>query len=383
MIYLDHAAATPLDDRVRAAMQPFEQARFFNPSAIYTAARQVREEVDGFRRQIAGQLGAKPSEVIFTAGATESINLAVAGTTRAHPGSTVAVSAIEHKAVRVSGTGYAEKVIALPVRSDGRLQLEEIATGITDEVVLISVALVNGEVGVIQSLSKIAALLQDIRLERQQRGVSRPLFLHSDASQAPEYIDIQVQKLGVDLLTLNGGKIYGPKQSGILYVRHGIELAPLIYGGGQERGLRGGTESVAALAGFATALEIAQAGQRSEAQRQTALQRQLLQGLSTIADTEVNGSLKHRIPGNVNVSFRGVNGEMLVHHLDTHGILAATGAACNAGGTEPSATLMALGCDKDRLTGSLRFSLGRSTTTADINTLLTVLHELVPKLRQR
>lgn len=382
MIYLDHAAATPLDPRVLEVMEPYLSERFFNPTAIYTPAREVRREVDGCRRNVAATLGVKPGEIYFTAGATESINIGLAGVLRRRRGGKAAISAIEHSSVAASAKGFASQIITLPVDSSGRLKTGEIESLIDDETVLVSIGYVNGEIGTIQDLNEVSGIIDDIRQKRQERGIDLPLYLHTDASQAPEYLDINLSRLNVDMLTLNGGKIYGPKQSGLLYVRHGIRLEPLIYGGGQEGGIRAGTENVAAIAGLATALEIAQGNHKAESKRQSELQGRLIDGVKSLG-AEINGHTKHRISGNVNASFPGINGETLVHYLDAAGIMAATGAACQASDDRPNPVLEALSIAPEAIEGSLRLSLGRSTNEEDIDTILGKLKEILPKLAQR
>ncbi len=385
MIYLDYAAATPVDEEVIKAMEVYWQDKFYNPSALYVASRETAKELDSYRKQVASLIGSNPAEIYFTAGATESINLSVGGVLRAHPEARVVVGAIEHSAVLASAKGFAgeDRVTTAPVNSDGLIDLAKLKKAITDDVVLVSIGYVNGEIGVIQPIKQIVELIKEVRLDRSKRGVDLPLYLHSDCSQAVEYLDIHVARLGVDMLSLNGGKIYGPKQSGVLYVRRGIELEPLIYGGGQEGGLRGGSESLAMVSGFSKALEIATGKRKAESNRLKILQQQLIKGLKSIEDVQINGSLKYRIAANVNVSFADINGETLVHHLDAKGICVATGSACVSGSGKPSHVLEALGLESELVSGSLRISMGRTTTAEEIDKFLELLAVLVPKLRDR
>lgn len=381
-IYLDHAAATPVDKRVLAAMEPYWQDKFYNPSALYTAARSVKSGLQGFCSTCASLLGAKQQEIHFTAGATEANNIAIAGIMRRFQGRGVLISGIEHDAVRMPARYYGNSW-EVPVQSDGRVKVEDVIGSIQEDTVFVSIEYVNSEIGVIQPLQDISRAIADIRVKRKESGNDLPLYLHTDASQATGYLNMQLPKLGVDMATINGGKIYGPKQSGILYVARGIELEPILLGGGQERGVRSGTENVAYAAGITKALEMAEDLRPQESKRQQALQKQLVDSLGGIEGMLINGSLKHRLPGNMNISFPGIDGEMLVHHLDTKGIQAATGSACSVNNDEPSHVLKALGLDEDTISGSLRLSLGRSTTEDDITYTADTLTERVRSLRNR
>lgn len=379
MIYLDYAAATPVDDRVLAAMQPYWQEYFYNPSALYTAAREVRSELYAARKRSASVLGAKPGEIYFTAGATEANNVAIAGIMRRFPGSTLVTSTIEHDSVRRPAHAHAS-VAEVGVQSDGLLRADDIAASIREDTVLVSVEYVNSEIGVIQPLRDIARAVEDVRAERREAGNETPLYLHSDASQAAGRATVDVSSIGVDMATINGAKIYGPKQSGVLYVRRGVELEPILYGGGQERGLRTGTENVAFAVGTATALEIAENLRSNEQKRLYPFQERLFDRVRELGGT-VNGSTVHRIADNVHVSFPDVDGETLVHHLDAQGICAATGSACKANNDVPDHVLVALGLEETHVNGSLRLSFGRETTDDDIAYTADVLTERIPRLR--
>ncbi|HSE61868.1 MAG TPA: cysteine desulfurase family protein [Candidatus Saccharimonadales bacterium] len=364
-IYLDYAAATPLDQRVIDVMRPFWADAFYNPSSSYLAAKGVRQALEDARGRVAHWLGAKHAEVIFTAGATESINLAIHGIMRRYPEAAIAVSAIEHEAVLACASQYTHKMIA--VRKDGTVDVASLRQVIDDTTVLVSVTAANNEIGTIQPLKEIAGALAEIRRLRHLRNNKLPLYLHTDASQAGMYLDLHASRLGVDLLTLNGGKMYGPKQSGVLFVKAGIELAPLILGGGQESGVRSGTENVAACIGLATALDIAQ-GERKEAIAKTAALRDELQRHITEAlpATIVNGNLKKRLPNNLHVSWPGIDGERLLMVLDERGVMASTGSACAANKQTASHVLVACGLGDDAVQGSLRLTLGRPTTPEEI-----------------
>lgn len=377
-IYLDYAAATPLDARVLAAMQPFFVDQFYNPSSSYLAAKAVRVRLEDARARVAHWLGAKPAEVIFTAGATESINLAIHGVLAATPGKIVTIGT-EHDAVLAATTAHDHAIV--PVLADGTVNIDALKNAITDDTVLVSVGLANNEIGTIQPLREVAAVVQQIRRLRQLKNNSAPLYLHTDASQAACFLDIHASRLGADLITLNGGKMYGPKQSGVLFVKTGVAIAAQIVGGGQESGLRSGTENVAACVGLATALDIAQA-ERKEAIAKTAslrdeLQRELTAALPT---TVVNGNQKRRLPNNLHVSWPGIDGERLLMLLDERGLLASTGSACAANKQTASHVLLACGLADAAIGGSLRLTLGRPTTARQVKAaaklIITAVREL-------
>lgn len=375
-IYFDYAAATPLDDRVLAAMQPYFADDFYNPSALYTAARKTRKALEAARARVASVLGARPSEIVFTAGGTESDNLAIHGLMRRFSTANIVTSFIEHDAVLVPASQYDHRLA--PVTPDGLVDMGALEAVIDDNTVLVSVMYANNEIGTIQPIAKIARLLQKIRDDRRLKGMTLPLFLHTDACQAGAYLDLHVSRLGVDLLTINGGKMYGPKQSGVLYVRGGIELAPLVMGGGQERGLRSGTENLAACVGLATALELAQSQRHDESQRLRGLQKQFLDELSDkLPQAIVRGSRKQRLPNNVHFTLPGTDNERLLVQLDEAGILAAAGSACSASSETPSHVLRALGLADDEARASLRFSMGRGTTSEQVITVVDTLARLV------
>ncbi len=363
-IYLDYAAATPLDASVLQAMEPYFTELFYNPSSSYLAAKKVRQDVEEARARVAHWLGAKPGEVIFTAGATESISLAINGVMRNYPKCEVLALAIEHDAVLATTKQYNHALI--PVKPDGALDVDAFKKMLTDKTVLVSVGYANNEIGTIQNLKDIATILQEARRLRQLKNINLPLYLHTDASQA-YYLDLHVSRLGVDLLTLNGAKMYGPKQTGVLFVKTGLELAPLHIGGGQERGLRSGTENVAGCIGLATALDICQTNRKEEIVHlnilRQELERRILQALPQI---QVNGSQKKRLPSILHLSWPNIDGERLLMLLDERGVMASTGAACAANKDTKSQVLQAIGLDQSLAQGSLRLSLGRPTTPSQI-----------------
>jgi len=374
-IYLDYAAATPLDPQVLAAMRPFFANEFYNPSAIYLAGRRVRGHLEAARRLAAGTIGAKPGEIIFTAGATEANNLAIQGTMKHFPGAEVLVSAIEHESVLEPAGLF--KARRIPVDRQGTVDLAKLEEMISDQTALVSVMLVNNELGTIQPLADIAKILNKLSILRKSKNSQLPLYLHSDAAQAANYLDLHVSRLGVDMMSLNGGKIYGPKQSGGLYVKAGVRLQPLIVGGGQEMGLRSGTENVAAAAGFSHALAAAQLRRHAESQRIRGLRQRFEDGLSRlIPQAIVNGS-KKKAPHLLNVTFPGYDNERLMMQLDEAGVMCAVGSACSAARQEASHVLSAIGLSPAAARATLRFSLGRQTTESDIETTLSRLAKLV------
>ncbi len=376
LIYLDYAAATPLDARVEATMRPFFRDQFYNPSSSYLAAKSVKSALEDARSRVAHWLGAKQSEVIFTAGATESINLAIHGVMQSSQDGSVLVCSIEHEAVLAAARPYNHKHI--PVAHDGTLKLDALRQLIDDTTVLISVGLVNNEIGTIQPLKEIANLVHEIRRLRQLKNNPRPLYLHTDASQAACYLDLHINSLGVDLLTLNGAKMYGPKQSGALFIKAGIQLEPLIVGGGQERGMRSGTENVAACVGLATAFDIAQTERKAEIAKIGVLRDQLLRRiLQAVPTTIVNGNPKKHAPHILHLSWPSVDGERLIMQLDEAGIMASTGSACAANKQTASHVLKACGLDEELVNGSLRLSLGRKITQQQVSKVAQVLIGIV------
>lgn len=374
MIYLDYAAATPTDPAVVKAMSPYWTERFYNPSASYLAAQAVADDLAAARAEVAQILGARSPEIIFTAGATEANNLVINGIMQQYPKGQIALSAIEHPSVSETAKQYDR--ILLPITKGGQLDLMKISQQITDETVLISVMLANNEIGTIQPVAQLCRQVAKIRQQRTERGINLPLYVHTDASQAANFLDLHVHRLGVDFMTLNGGKMYGPKQSGALFVKTGIVLNSLLTGGGQEAGLRSGTQNVAASIGLATALRLAQSQRLSESKRLTALRHYFERGLASMPNTVLHGGGK-RLPNIVHVAFLGQDNERLMMALDEAGFLCAVGSACSASKQAPSTVLAALGLTEEEASASLRFSLGRSSKKSDIDKLLKVLPELI------
>lgn len=363
MVYLDHAAATPVQPAVLAAMLPYFSEQFFNPSAPYLPAKRVREAYDAAKDAIAHAIGAKATDLVITAGATESINLAftVLNNLATSPARAL-VLATEHAAVLQTAKQYPHDLIA--VDRHGLIRLDDLREKLSDDVALISVSLANNELGTIQPLADIAALIRNVRAERLARGITSPLYLHSDASQALSLIDINVARMGVDLLTLNAAKCGGPKGVGALYVAHGIKLQPVTQGGGQERGLRSGTENVPGVIGFAAAATAAKKHLSSKRKQYEEMANVLRQELAHIAI--FLGNPKHQLASFVPVCFPGIDAERLIYRLEQQGIYVSTGAACAANKGTTSHVLAAIGLSDAEIMGSLRISLGDTNTLTDI-----------------
>lgn len=374
IIYLDYAAATPLDPKVLAAMRPYFTDNFYNPSATYSTGLKVNQALAGARSVIAHWLGARSSEVIFTAGGTEANNLAIHGVMNQFPDGNIVVGSLEHESVLAPAGRYnCRQAASLP---DGRLDPEDLAKKIDENTVLVSVMYANNEIGTVQPIREISKIIAKKRLERGIKG--KPLYFHTDACQAANYLDLHVARLGVDLLTINGGKIYGPKQSGALYVKAGTRLLPLIDGGGQERRLRSGTENVPGAIGLAEALEQAQSSRHDETKRLQGLQADFFGQLEArFPLLVINGSRKWRLPNNVHFTLPGQDNERLLIQLDQAGILAAAGSACSASNEDPSHVLRALGLSDEHARASLRFTMGRETNAAAIGRCVQELDKLL------
>jgi cysteine desulfurase len=368
-IYLDHAATTPVDERVVAAMLPYFTAKPGNPSSIHQAGRAALEALDDARETVAAVLGASRKEIIFTGGGSEADNLAIKGVAlaqrQAGKGAHLITSAIEHHAV-LHAVEYLESF-----GFDGMVQPDDLRAAIRPDTVLASIMLANNEIGTIQPLATLGAICRE-------RGVP----LHTDAVQAAGSLALNVDALNVDLLTLAAHKFYGPKGVGALYVRRGTPLLPQINGGGQERRRRAGTENVAGIVGMATALRLAEERRPAYAADCAALRDRLIAGvLDLIPYSSLNGHPTRRLPNNANIAFEFVEGESVLLLLDQHGIAASSGSACSSGSLEASHVLMALGLPYERAIGSVRFTIGMATTADDIDYLLDTLPALIERLR--
>ncbi|HMR73213.1 MAG TPA: cysteine desulfurase family protein [Candidatus Saccharibacteria bacterium] len=361
--YLDHAAATPLDERVIAAMRPYLTDVFYNPSASYGGGRQARQALEEARQMIALILGVKAYDIVFTAGATESVHLALEGVLKG--GGHAVVGATEHAAVRAAVEPYEHSVARADKR--GVVTAAAVREALRDDTVVVSVGLADSEFGVIQPMREIAAVVDEERRRRHEAGSVVPLYFHSDGSQAAIALDLKVSRLGLDMLSLNSAKCYGPKQTGILWLKPSVRLAPLMGGGGQERGLRSGTENVASAIGFAHALQLVQKRRHNETKRLGELRKALVEPLlAALPDLVVDGHPKRQLPGHVHLHLDGLDAERVVFHLDNKGICIATGAACAANKATRSPALEAVGLSPTEADGSLRLSLGHLNQLEDM-----------------
>ncbi len=381
--YLDHAATTYVDERVLDAMLPYFAGVSANPSSFHTPGMRAKEAVADARASIGKILNSRADEIIFTSGGTESDNLAVMGIIRAHAskGNHVITTSIEHHAV-LEPLLHAQKkkeieLTILPVDRDGRVSVAEFEAALRPDTVLVSVMYANNEIGTIEP---IADLGRAILKWRKAHETALPYF-HTDACQAAGACDLDVEKLHVDLLTLNGSKIYGPKGVGVLYVRRGTKVEPLVRGGGQEKNIRAGTENVPGIIGLSKALELSQTEKGAENARLIALRDRLIDGLLKIPKTRLNGHRTERLPNNANISFLDIEGEAAVLYLDAEGIYCSTGSACASASLDPSHVILATGLSYEGAHGSLRFTLGKRTTDADVEHVLAVMPGVVAKLR--
>jgi cysteine desulfurase len=375
-IYLDYAATTPAHPDVVKAMLPYFTDVFGNPSSIYSCGQEAKGAIGEARVKVAGLIGARDEEIVFTGSGTEADNLALKGVAFANEGkgNHIITTSIEHHAI-IETCHYLEKkgfaVTYLPVDKHGLVDPDDVKKAITKETILISVACANNEIGTLEPMAEIGRVTREA-------GV----IFHTDAVQAVGHIPVDVGQFGVDLLSMSGHKFYGPKGIGALYVRKGVKLAPMMHGGGQERGWRSSTENVPGIIGFARAVELAQEEMSQQAERQIRLRDRLAQGLlERITDTCLNGHPRMRLPNNANINVDYVEGESMLLNLDLDGICASTGSACSSSSLEPSHVLLAIGLSPERAHGSLRFSLGRWTTQDDVDKVLEVLPGIVAKLR--
>lgn len=375
--YFDYAAATPLLPEAKVAMQPYLEADFFNASALYSGGRRNRLELEAARHQVAQSIGAKPTEIIFTAGGTEANNIVIHGVMASYPTAKVIISAIEHESVLEPAARYAHALA--PVSATGILAIDALKKLLTDDVVLVSIMYANNEVGSIQPIRDVAQLIQNIRIDRKQRGITLPIYLHTDACQAGNYLDMQVARLGVDMLTINAGKVYGPKQTGALYVRSGIVLKSLVQGGGQEWNLRSGTENLANITGFKTAWLVARTAHKEEYRRLSDLRDKALHRFEQeIPSCVINGA-KHqkRLANNIHITVPGYDNERLLMELDEQGFQVATGSACSASNDEPSHVLKAMGLSDTDAQSSIRITMGKYTTEKSLTALIEAIKKLV------
>ena len=378
-IYLDNAATTSVDQRVVDAMIPYFSENYGNPGSMHSIGLAGQAALDTSRRTIAGILNCSEDEILFTGSGTESCDMALKGVAhylskKLKKGNHIITQKTEHHAVLetcefLEKEGY--EVTYLEVDRYGMVDLEDLKNEIREDTILVSIMYANNEIGTIQPIEEISKICRE-----------KKVLFHTDACQAANYLDLDVKKLGVDLLSLNASKAYGPKGIGLLYLRKGVMLTPLIHGGGQERRLRSGTENIPLIVGFAKALEIAARERVEETKRIGKLSKRLADGiLSTIPKAFLNGHPEKRIPNNVNISILDVEGEAVLLYLDAEGICASTGSACTSKTLDPSHVILATGLPYEAAHGSLRFSLGRKTTEKEIDRLLAILPGVIEKVR--
>ncbi len=371
---MDHSATTAVDPAVREAMLPFFSEKFGNPSSIYTIGRQARKAIEESRQKIADIIGAKKEEIIFTGSGTESDNLAIKGIAYKNrkKGDHIITSSIEHHAV-LHTCKYLElqgfKVTYLPVSREGIVNPADVEKAITPQTILITIMHANNEIGTIQPIEEIGKIARD-----------RNIPFHTDAVQTAGKIPVNVEALGVNLLSMSAHKIYGPKGMGALYIRKGTFIEPQLHGGGHERNLRSSTENVPGIVGFGKACELAKERLPDET-RLAELRDRLIKGVLEIKDSYLNGHTTKRLPNNANFRFSYIEGESMILNLDMKGVSASTGSACSSTSLEPSHVLMAIGLKPEEAHGSLRLTLGRENTQEDVDYVVSVLPEIVNKLR--
>jgi len=385
-VYLDHASTTYLIPEVIEAMKPYYDNVYGNPSSIHQEGRKAKYALYEARKKIADILNCQPTEIFFTGGGTESCNLAILGVASVFNDKKlkfkphIITSRIEHSAVlkpcqKLEKEGF--EITYLPVNRDGIVSVPDLEKAIKPETILISIMYANNEIGTIQPIQEIGGLIKT-----KNQKLKNKIIFHTDACQAAGFLDLDAQKLGVNLLTLNASKIYGPKGVGLLFIREGTPISPIILGGGQENGLRSGTENLAGIIGLAKALELAQKSRIKESQRLKKLRDYLIIGIEKrIPKVILNGDAKERLPNNANISILDIEGEAALLWLDKYGIFASTGSACDSKSLEPSHVILALGRPYEYAHGSLRFTLGKRTKKEDIDYLLKVLPVIVKKLR--
>ncbi len=392
-IYLDYAAATYIEPAVLKKMKPYMEEFYGNASSLHSLGRISRDAIEKARRETAGILGVLPEEIIFTGSGTESANSAIFGIARANKkyGNHIIISKIEHKAVLESAKALEKegfKITYLNVDKNGIVKLDEFKKALNKKTILVSIMYANNEIGTIQPIKEISKIINIYKnkLKTQSSKLKTneaPLAFHCDACQAAGALPLDVKKLGVDALTLNGSKIYGPKGVGCLYLKKGVKIEPTIIGGGQENNLRAGTENPALIIGFAEALKLAEKMRIKESRRLTGLRDYFIKNiLKSIKGCQLNGDVQKRLPNNINLLFSGVEGEALVLRLDLHGIYTSTGSACTSSDFTASHVLSALGIKKELIHGSLRLTLGRKTVKKDLDYVLKILIREVGDLRK-
>ncbi|MQG84044.1 MAG: cysteine desulfurase NifS [SAR202 cluster bacterium] len=382
LIYMDHAATTAVRPEALEAMLPYFGVSFGNPSSIYTLAQEARNAVDDARQTIAGLIGCRISELIFTSGGTEADNTALKGVAFAlrNVGNHIITTAIEHHAIlhtchQLEQFGF--DVTYLPVDRHGLVDPDDVAKAITDRTILVSVMLANNEIGTIEPVAAIARTVK-----QEARRLDRNILMHTDAVQGAGFLDLNVRELGVDLMSLSAHKFHGPKGVGVLYVKRGTPFEPQMMGGGQERERRSGTENVPGIVGMAEAFRLACQERETTAARCVAMRDRIIEGLQDrVEHAHLNGHPVERLPNNVNISFEAVEGEPILLGLDFAGISASSGSACSSASLEPSHVLLAIGLAAELAQGSVRITLGKDNTDEEVDYMLSVIPDLVNRLR--
>jgi cysteine desulfurase len=385
--YLDNASTTPVSKEVFSAMAPYLKGEYGNPSSLHEKGRKAKEAIEESKKEIASIIHCRPSEFVITGSATEADNLALAGVARANKparaggeyGNKIIISSVEHKGV-ISICEVLEKegfeIIKLPVDENGTVVLSELKKELNEKTILVSITMADSETGTIQPTKEIGRIIKNFRI-----GKNYPYF-HVDASQAAQYLDLNIEKLGVDMMTISAHKMGGPKGIGGLYVKKGIKINPVIFGGGQQGTVRSGTENVAGIVGFGCAMKLTEKIKQKEFVRVKKLRDKLEKEIfKTIPKVVLNGHSENRLPNFLNVSFLDIEGEALLLYLDNDGIMVSTGSACNSDSLEPSYILMAQGKPYEYIHGSIRFSLGKTTTDKDIKNVMKSLPKVVKLLR--
>ena len=379
MIYLDYAAATPLSEKAKRAMLPYFDEKFFNPSAAYLPATETRYDYERAKADIAHVIGAKAADIVMTSGATEANSLVFA---TIPDDAEVLISAVEHPSIYENAKCKRYQTIA--VDETGRIDLDDFKRKLTPKTQLVSVCLASSELGTIQPLSDIARIIAEERTRRAFAKEATPLYFHSDASQGLGLVEVKVARLGVDLLTINAAKVYGPKGIGALYVGHKVKISPQTHGGGQEMGLRSGTENVPATVAFATAITEAEKHLAGERKRLAALRAKLKNLLAeSIEGVEFLGKEKNQLANFLPITIPGLDAERLIFALEDKEVYLSTGAACAASKGEKSPTLRAIGLDDEHIAGSLRITIGRPTTEEDVENAAKAIADVVSAERER
>ena len=383
VIYMDHAGTTALYPEALDAMMPYLSERFGNPSSFHTIGQEAKRALEDSREKVAAVLGCRMSEVVFTSGGTESDNTAIKGAVLAlqGTGNHIITSSIEHHAV-LHTCQYLENmgfdVTYLQVDEDGLVDPQDVVSVITDKTILVSLMYANNEIGTVEPIAEIAELVKD-----RAQALERTIVVHTDAVQAAGFLDLNVRRLGVDMLSLSSHKFHGPRGSGVLFIRRGTPYLPQQMGGGQERERRSGTENIPGIVGTAVALHLADSEREQVSEHCRILRDKIIRGIEErIPECQLNGHRTMRLPNNVNFSFEYVEGESALLALDMTGIAASSGSACSSGSLEPSHVLLALGQSADLARGSLRLTLGRDNTEEQVGYLLSVLPDLMHRLRE-